>query len=575
MKLKIYLFLSLITFLYGCSKESDPKIKTGSIEVSVFIKDNNEPVFDAVVSINSITKEEVTGLEGTVLFSNVEVGSYEISVETPFSTTSVKQIVTVENNKTTSVIILVDGPNVVTPNELDVDKLLDASYTSLVTENIFGASGYASIWGDIGSDILTANGSNELIRKLDNYEFSSTDRSIEDIWTNHYRVIRNTNIGIDAIENSEFTSELNTDENVAKAQFKFLRALVYFNLVKLFGNPVLVSSVDASQSNNPVTQDPIKVYQLIEEDLIFAENNLEGSNLKSKASKSAAQALLGKVYLQMAGFPLLQNDKYAKALEQFSKLDGKYTLETEYKTNFEAEKVNASNEVIFSIDFSLLDNSNVWDWNYWGPLGVSERDFYLLTTSFIKSYFKSSNDLISPITFPLDTDDTRFFENIASFKAQNDVTTNAQNSDDWRPYKFSESYQKGEPYHLPFLRYADVLLMIAEAENAINGPTAKAYEAVNLVRRRAFGNTDNDLNTGLSQEAFLDIILNERRLELCYEGHRKDDLIRTQKLESVIEDYNTSNPQNTKNYQPYKYIFPIPQSEINLNPGVNQNDGYL
>ncbi len=575
MKLKTYLFLSLITFFYGCSKESDSKIQTGSIEVSVLIEENNEPVFDAVVSINSIAKEEVSGVEGTVLFSNVEVGSYEISVEIPFSTTFIKQIVTVENNKTTNVIILVDGPSVVTPDELDIDKLLDASYGSLVTESIFGASGYASIWGDIGSDILTSNSSNALIRKLDNYEFSSTDRSIEDIWTNHYIVIRNANIGIDAIENSEFISELNTDENVAKAQFKFLRALVYFNLVKLFGNPVLVASADVSQSNNPVIQDPIKVYQLIEEDLIFAENNLEDSNLKSKASKSAAQALLGKVYLQMAGFPLLQNDKYAKALEQFSKLDGKYTLETEYKTNFEAEKVNASNEVIFSIDFSLPGNSNVWDWNYWGPLGVSERDFYLLTTGFVKSYFKSSNDLISPITFPLDTDDTRFFENIASFKSQNDITTNAENSDDWRPYKFSESYQKGVPYHLPFLRYADVLLMIAEAENAINGPTAKAYEAVNLVRRRAFGNTDNDLNTGLSQEAFLDIILNERRLELCYEGHRKDDLVRTQKLQSVIENYNTSNPQNTKNYQPYKYIFPIPQIEINLNPGVNQNDGYL
>ncbi|WP_298237319.1 RagB/SusD family nutrient uptake outer membrane protein [uncultured Algibacter sp.] len=574
MKLKTFLFLSLVTFLFGCSKDNEPETQTGGIEVIVLIKNDNEPIFDVIVSISSISKEELTDIEGTVFFRNIEVGSYEISITDPFRNIPIKQIVDVENNKTTKVVIFVDGPNVVTPSVLDIDKWVDASFSSLVANNIFGANGYASIWGEIGSDILTASTSNSLLRKLDNYEFSPNDKIIEDIWANHYKVIRNANIGIEAIENSDFISELNSNVNEVEAQFKFLRSLVYFNLVKLFGNPVLVTSTDISQLNNPAIQDRLKVYELIEEDLIFAENNLEDSNIKGKASKSAAQALLGKVYLQMAGFPLLQNDKYAKALNLFAKLDGKYTLETDYKNNFEIEKGSTNNEIIFTIDFNIFGDSNNWKWFNWGPLDVSEKDFYLLTTNFIESYFKSLNDLASPITFPLSTKDSRFFENIAPFKIQNGVTSNAQNIDDWRPYKFSENYQNGGMFHLPYLRYSDVLLMIAEAENAINGPTVKAYEAINLVRRRAFGNTDNDLSAGLDQEEFLDAILNERRLELCYEGHRKDDLIRTQKLQSVIDAYNINHPQNTKKYQSHKYIFPIPQSEILLNSGIIQNLDY-
>lgn len=576
MKLKIHLFFILSTLLFGCSKDNEPETQTGNIEVIVLISTANVPVFDATISINSISREEITDAEGIAFFGDIEAGSYEISIRVPFSNIPIKQMVDVEKNETTNITILVEEPSVITPDTLDIDKLLEATYSSLITDNIFGASGYASIWGDIGSDILTANNSNSLIRNLDSYEFNSFDKSIENIWTNHYKVIRKTIIGIDAIENSNFTSELNSNETEVEAQFKFLRALLYFNLVKLFGNPVLVTSIDTSQTNNTVVQDPLKVYNLIEEDLVFAESNLGTSNLKSKASKFAAQALLGKVYLQMAGFPLLQNDKYSKALEQFAKLEDKFSLEIDYKNNFDSEKVNASNEIIFTIDFNFLDNSNsmLWEWFYWGPLNSSDRDFYLLTTNFVENYFESTNDLMSPITFPLNMKDSRFFENIAAFTIENSMTANAQNIDDWRPYKFSENYQNRRSYNLPYLRYSDVLLMIAEAENAINGPTPKAYEAINKVRRRAFGNANNDLNIGLDQENFLDVVLNERRLELCYEGHRKDDLIRTQKLQSVIDNYNSSNPQSTKNYQPHKRVFPIPQLEIELNPGVVQNANY-
>ncbi|MBC3758390.1 RagB/SusD family nutrient uptake outer membrane protein [Hyunsoonleella sp. SJ7] len=576
MKLTTCLFLLLAVFLFGCSKDNEPpQAQTGNVQITVLIKENFDPIFDAIVSINSISREEITNSEGVAYFENIGVGDYEISIKLPFSQILIKQTIVVEQGQTTTETILYEGPAVVTPIDVDIDKLIEVVYLSLVYDDIFSANGYASLWGDIGADILTPNPQfNFRNTNLDKYEFNPGDVVINDIWENHYKVIRLTNIGIEAIENSEFTSQLNTDENIAKAHFKFVKALAYFNLVKLFGNPVLATSTDISEMNH--TQDPLKVYEQIEEDLIFVANTLDDSNPKTKASKSAANALLGKVYLQMAGFPLLQSDKYAKALEQFAKLDGLFALEPAYKNNFLAENFGSNNEIIFAIDFILQEDPNMeaWDWFHWGPVGATERDFYFLTDDFVKSYFENPDDVMIPIAFPLNTSDIRFFENIASFTIQNGTSNNAQNSADWRPNKFSENYQNGESFYLPYLRYADVLLMIAEAENALNGPTTKAYSAINQVRGRAFGNSDEDLPLGLNQQQFLEAILEERRLELCYEGHRKDDLIRTQKLESVIEDFNTNNPQNTKNYQSHKYIFPIPQSEISLNPGVVQNPGY-
>ncbi|WP_303316721.1 RagB/SusD family nutrient uptake outer membrane protein [Flavivirga abyssicola] len=579
MKIKTYIFALLAIVLLGCSKDDKSvEIQTGSIVLEIAFKDGSGPIFDAIVSIETISQQKVTGVDGLVTFENVEIGNYEVSVSVPFNDIVTKGNVVVEVGKTTNGVILIDHPNVVTPEKIDIDKLLNICYQSLVSDNIFGANGYAAYWGDVGVDVLMSNTNfNFPTRKLDTYDYSSTDKIIEDIWTNHYQVIRKTNIGIEAIETSEYVTELNTDENIAKAEFSFLRALTYFNLVKLFGNPVLVISTEIPSDNTSVVQDPLKVYEVIESDLIFAESNLRQSNVKNRASVSAAQALLGKVYLQMAGFPLLQSDKYLKALEQFNKLEGLYELETNYGDIFDSDKTANSSEVIFSIDFTIPNDPNLksWDWFYWGPLEVTERDFFLLAPNFIKGYFKNPNDLDNPVSFPLNIEDNRFFENIASFTIQNNASVNAEDTANWRPYKFSENYQEGKSFQLPYLRYADILLMIAETENAINGgPTSKAYDAINKVRRRAFGNTTNDVTPGLNQQDFLDVLFKERLLELCFEGHRKDDLIRIQKLESVIENHNASNSQNMKNYQSYKHILPIPELEINLNSGVFQNPGY-
>jgi starch-binding outer membrane protein, SusD/RagB family len=115
------------------------------------------------------------------------------------------------------------------------------------------------------------------------------------------------------------------------------------------------------------------------------------------------------------------------------------------------------------------------------------------------------------------------------------------------------------------LRYSDVLLMFAEAENEINGPTAAAYNAINLVRRRAFGNTGNDIPGGLSKDDFFKYIVRERALELGDEGVRKYDLIRWNLLSTAISEtiVNVNQLSSFANFNQPSYMAPYPTYVLN------------
>lgn len=125
--------------------------------------------------------------------------------------------------------------------------------------------------------------------------------------------------------------------------------------------------------------------------------------------------------------------------------------------------------------------------------------------------------------------------------------------------------------NFPLLRFADVMLMYAEVINETNNcPNAVAYDALNRVRRRAFGvtNTSVDYPAGLTKDAFFLAVEAERRLELAFEGHRWFDLLRTDRALPVM---------SSKGFKilPHHLIMPIPQAEIDINPSkMKQNPGY-
>ncbi len=570
---KIILFLIPIITIFGCSKDDGgaPSAETGSLKVKTTSL-GDVPFIATRIYTEPVSQEKLTDDEGVALFEDLPIGTYEVFADGGGEFEIKKMSVNVVANQTKEVSFLFE-PVVIEPEPLTVDAILNNLYNQLKNSEVFNARGYSLYWGDIGADVAYNNSSSSGF-DLDIYNISPNTPMIRNVWEAHYNIVKGANSGLEFLEGLNPVTNPDVDKNKIGAAFRFFRALAYFNLVKLYGNPLLVTSTGII---DPVTiiQDSNKVYALIIEDLTYAENNLEASAPSNRASVPVAQALLGKVYLQMAGFPLLQNDKYALALAQFKKVEGTYSLEANYSDVFSIENESNNTEVIFKIDFESDGNYGV----FWGPTGIALEDNLLLAPGFAESYFEDPNSVSSPVTFPLVVKDKRFDQNIATFSVVNDQVTNATDIDDWRPYKYKKDPTTAvtagkESFDYIYLRYADILLMLAEAENAINGPTQIAYDAINKVRRRAFGNTNNDITPGLSQQEFFDVILQERRLELCYEGHRKDDLVRTQQLETVINAFNTSNPQNMKSYQSHEYIWPIPSIEINVNPNVVQNPGY-
>ncbi len=133
---------------------------------------------------------------------------------------------------------------------------------------------------------------------------------------------------------------------------------------------------------------------------------------------------------------------------------------------------------------------------------------------------------------------------------------------------FTRSNDSGVNY--PILRYADVLLMYAEALNELNGPTTEAYMAINQVRQRARMNNVNVLTDlkDLSQTQFREAVFKERRLEFAFEGQRWFDLVRSGQMVLVMQAHGKTSAQK------FHELLPIPQREIDANPALQQNDGY-
>ncbi|NVN19135.1 RagB/SusD family nutrient uptake outer membrane protein [Muricauda sp. HICW] len=577
---RIFCYLSIVfVFIsFSCSENQGDEFESeqlGSLEVKA-VYESGTAIPDVTVSTVPKTVEKITNEMGKVVFNDIPVGNYEVNLTPSFSDVGVTIQVAVKENQV-EVVEAIMGPDPISETPVDFDILLNNIYNQLKTEFLFDANGYSHYWGDIGTNIARIN-PNSMGRfgDLDQYYFQPSDYVINEVWSEHYRVIRLTNIGLDEIKGLDQALEEEVGAVRFESEFRFLRALLYFNLVKLYGNPILVTTAEFNSDNAPPhVQGREDVFDQIVDDLIFAQQNLSSGLAKERASKEAATALLGKVYLTMAGFPMYQTDKYALALEELEKIVGGYTLEENYEDVFSIENESTNTEVIFSIAFNGSGNYSV----PWGPQGISFNDRLLLVPSFINSFFEEGDEPVEPVIFPLVTDNSRFYQNIATFSYANGNMMDETLMENWRPYKFIKeveepSVMNQESFDYPYLRMADVHLMIAEAENMLNGPTTKAYNALNLVRRRAYGDLNHDAQNGLSQEEFSNLILNERRLEFCFEGQFKDDLIRMNALEAEILNYNQDYPELARDFQSHEYIWPIPQSETNFNPNVVQNEGY-
>jgi hypothetical protein len=408
--------------------------------------------------------------------------------------------------------------------------------------------------------LLTTESSTDIFRARDNWGQISLFEGLEGdnrnqtegFWANFYNSIRNANIMIATIPKA--TGLTDSAKNVYIAEARFLRAFAYFHLVRCYGGVPLRIETNLDEVSIPRSSVD-DVYQLIIDDLIFAENNLPGTPpVSGRGSKWTAKAVLADVYFTRKDNPSARS--IANEIIQSGKFD---LVEVHDSTGFDnifgPAASGATKEEIFYIKYS---QQGVWGWpRYLVPGGNADLKtggYYIPTGRLWLPFYKNWDD--NEIRKAWDTrllylgDSTQ----ITCSKFRDPDFPNARNS-------------------YPLYRYADILLLFAEADCLVNGaPTAEGMEALNRIHRRAYGYdtksaspVDFSLND-YNKDQFLELVLSERGKETYAEGKRWFDLLRTGKLkEKIKEAYGIDVKEK-------HLLWPIPNAEINFNDSINPSD---
>lgn len=416
---------------------------------------------------------------------------------------------------------------------------------------------------DYGYDLLLASGAEDVKSEADIFKnfdkLIPNDREIviRDYWRKSYEAISNANTLIAKLQNAKDVPAEKLDQ--IEGQARFLRAFTYFYLVRFFG-PVQVTTYENQNSIETVKQSSVvEVYDAIITDLSIAEEKLPVSfPEKGRATQGAAKTLLAKVYLTMAGWPLNDHSKYLfardKALEVMDpehRFGYGYDLEENYADLWKQSNKLTSKEFIFTFYGSIAEGVSAGSHmhqatRFWGN-GESGWGDYHSETRFFESF---------PDGPRKDATFTSVFADGTSYIEANVDPYIAKYRDAGRTI-----YTSGEGFR-PILRFADVLLIYAEASNYVNnGPNAFALEALRRVRSRAGLQTPDNM----TQAAFDRAVLDERAWEFACEGDRWHDLVRRERVVGVNIDEHPAVKATAR-------LLPKPGTEII--PGILEQNPY-
>lgn len=428
--------------------------------------------------------------------------------------------------------------------------------------------------GEIASDNTLAGGESATdvpgIQEIDDMIHTPVNQQLRDMWGWMFGGINRANFILEFKDKTDFPGR---EQVIAEATF--LRAYYYFELVKWFGDvPLAVDRRLLFGDQDIVERTPrTEVYAQIEIDLQFAVQNLPVAQTQvGRATRGAAQALLGKVYLYQ--------DKFQEAATVLDDVinSGTYDLLVDYDTMFENDNEN-NIESVFEVQYSDLEGAGFGCLqcsegnvavgfngirNYSGPLFESGFSFNVPTQEVFDA-FEAGDIRRETAILDIET----FAANNANFNNGAGVTF-VEGFEHTGFYNRKYISRQGDanigdanltnPNNYRAIRFADVLLMAAEANNRGGIDDSKAQTYLNRVRNRAI--LGNILLTGA---ALTDAIYQERRVELVGEGHHFFDLVRTGRAAQEIEGFQAGKHE----------LFPIPSIEIELAGNRwTQNPGY-
>lgn len=427
-------------------------------------------------------------------------------------------------------------------------------------------------FGDLRGDDAWIQVSNQpSSTNVDVFSINSSDALLNNTWADGYIIINRANTVLAKIADADPGVVKNKDRYIGEA--KFLRALAYFNLVRIFGDVQMITNVPTVDETLKTPRTPAAtVYkEVIVKDLVDAAAKLPvaytGVEI-GRATRGAAKAILGKVYLTVKDF-----QKAEEVLKELTAPPFNYSLLPNYNALFDYTKDEHHSEYIFDIEYE----------EGMGGLGSSYTNGFMPNVTAMLNYYGIKggfNESISPtmqFVNAWEAGDKRKDVSVQCCGSWKNPTTgvvttfNSTTSQSYTmKYITSVNAQNDSRANWKVVRYADVLLMLAEAMNE-NGKTAEAQAAgssptatLNKVRTRA-GLPDV---TGLTQGELRDKILNERRFELSFEGHRWFDLVRTGRAFSALASVGMKD---------YMTVFPVPLSQVKVMNNTSifpQNQGY-
>ena len=448
----------------------------------------------------------------------------------------------------------------------DFENAMVGAYSSLRSSGVY--HDYIQLIGDLRSD-NTEMGTTASVRfnffELSEFRDQVLNTINTGVWEHHYRGIRRVHEILSKINGLSDATE--SFKERIEGEARFLRALYYFNLVRVFGDVPLVTSRLGSVEDAYAIGRTAKseVYDQIIEDLLYAGQVLPASvkGEEGRATKGAALALLGKVYLTIHDFDNAKN-KLAEVINstQYDLLDDYGDLwivanKNHKESVFDVQFRRAAGTSTGS-DFAERYTPYLYPYLPWRSTGGG---YNIPTVDMVNAY--EDNDLRK------DKSLREFYVNT------NDVIVDGLEGRHCIKYFSMPTQGQGSDDNWPVIRYADVLLMYAEALNEISFESnGLAFTYLNKIRTRAglpektAGNPIPALSVD-SQQAFRLAIEQERRVELAFEGHRWFDLVRTGRAIEVL------NPRVEVDIKEYQLVLPIPQDQVDINPArIQQNQGY-
>lgn len=460
----------------------------------------------------------------------------------------------------------------------DVESGIFGAYSSLASEPLFGRQFLSAIM--LRSDMVDIGNRGTAAARIQMNDFTmdAQNAMVASFWPIWFQVISAAN-SAEAGAKSLGLPEAEINPLIAEA--RFVRAFSYYHLVRNFGSlPYLdafVSDPASVKTLGKISEE--EIYKKIIVDLEYAKQWLpdrQANDVRSRPSKGAAASYLASVYLTQGNYP----KAYAEAKYVIDNKDKfNYRLESDYQDLFVATKADAIKETIFAVDF--LGNVSVGNYNddlmatMMGNRLPEIGGFGVLVPS-LKVYSTwDSKDYRKKVSFQ---DTCRVAGKVIPYTAFPDPRPHI---DKWM--RFPGNAGAGARYsdhNYNDFRYAEVLLIAAEAIGEISGPNAEAYGYLNQIRaraRNAAGKSNafpENVPTNLSKPDFINLVMEERRLELAFEFKRWYDIKRRKLGDEVFKGPNSLEPRSAFDSK-RDYLMPIPITEIAINPNLApQNPGY-